>query len=559
MAPRALGALFALLAALAFATALAGGLLPKIVPGWWDGHPIVNGKVFDRKDVHVGLLSAYGCNLGGEIVCEDVHTKSDRIPVGYAELGALGLIILTAFALTRSTWKVGDLRKFLGKIVLVEVALVAGGGVALLLVGPQVIVDDHPEVNIAVPVGLGMMVFWGGVAAAGIASVIAIRLEPEPLRLKRSEPRLAQVQPQPVFDVHQMLAESHEGMRPSSPRMDRAVSPGGPLPGHAGPLVPQAPLFDAAPQLRPLYENAGFAPAPVTPPMPGHLTPMPRAAVGQMMGIPTPPPLEAVTPPHPSQPMQAQAPAQPPPSPPAPAPTAPMPAMPPLPGIPPSTRGAAPAPRTIPPPAARGKPSVPPPVRGTPLPKHPTISHAIPPPPKPDNLPAPTTLPARDSAVDVVPVTAVEIDAEAKAKAAATPTPIAIAGEATDKNMVVPPPVERTDESATVPPPLDGELGTARLRYEPDHSAPQRGSRGSQRDGGAQSQARVGAEARAPAVDEARGRSDLDRARVAATAEEDDGDDDRSDSRVPAVRGADGVGRGASAVLLRAVPHVLLR
>src|SRR5450432_1090883 len=103
MAPRALGALFALVAALAFATALASGVVPKIVPGWWDGHPTINGEVIHRKDVHVGLLGAYGCDFKG---CVDLHNEGDRIPVGYGELAALGLIVMTAFALMRSAWKI---------------------------------------------------------------------------------------------------------------------------------------------------------------------------------------------------------------------------------------------------------------------------------------------------------------------------------------------------------------------------------------------------------------------------------------------------------------------
>ena len=48
MAPRALGALFALVAALAFATAFVGGLVPTTIPGWWDGHPTVQGKEIER-------------------------------------------------------------------------------------------------------------------------------------------------------------------------------------------------------------------------------------------------------------------------------------------------------------------------------------------------------------------------------------------------------------------------------------------------------------------------------------------------------------------------------
>src|SRR4051812_39700981 len=110
MAPRALGALFALVAALCFATALAGGVLPKSVPSWWDGHPVVEGKAFDRKAIHVGLLGAYGCNLGETVQCQELSTGGKLDIVGIAELAALGLIAVTGVLLAFSAWKVGDRR-----------------------------------------------------------------------------------------------------------------------------------------------------------------------------------------------------------------------------------------------------------------------------------------------------------------------------------------------------------------------------------------------------------------------------------------------------------------
>jgi hypothetical protein len=292
MAPRALGALFALVAALCFTGAMAGAVVPKLGLGWWDGPPTVETKVIERKAIHVGLLGAYGCNLGETVVCQELSTGGSLDVIGLAELAALGLIIITTFILMRSAWKIGDHRKLLGKLVLIEVALVSAGGAVILVLGPDIKANQHVEV----PLGLGMMLFWGGVASAGLASVIALRLEPEPLRLRTSLPQIAAATAPTAYDVRELLREDHESVRPAVP-----PSPGGNLAGpsgHLGPHQSSPPLFEQAPQLRPLYDMQQAPPTPVAPPLPTRgPTPMPRAAVGQHFGIPTPPPLETPTPP----------------------------------------------------------------------------------------------------------------------------------------------------------------------------------------------------------------------------------------------------------------------
>jgi len=280
MAPRAFGALLALVAALLFATALAGGLVPTIVPGWWDGHPIVEGKVRELKVIHVGLLDAQGCNLGEEVKCEPLDTNHRLEPLSYGELGALGIGSLTMLLLALSAWKVGDRRKGLAKVALIEVLVIGAGAAAIFFIrGP----DLDVQIRLGLPVNLGLFAAAGGCGAGFLASLIARKIEPEPLRLKSSEPRLAhpQHQQQPAFDVRELLRDSQHRMAPMPP------SPGGPLPGPSGPLggqmqTPsgghvhgaQQPLFETAPQLRPLYDlhaaQSGFA---------------------------MPPPLEAVTPP----------------------------------------------------------------------------------------------------------------------------------------------------------------------------------------------------------------------------------------------------------------------
>ena len=86
MAKRALGALFALAAALAFVVAIASS-------AFWSGHPIVNGRPITAKDVHVGLLGAEGCNTGGDGSCEAVDIGGARTLFA-VPLGLIGVVIM---------------------------------------------------------------------------------------------------------------------------------------------------------------------------------------------------------------------------------------------------------------------------------------------------------------------------------------------------------------------------------------------------------------------------------------------------------------------------------
>ncbi|MEO8841965.1 MAG: hypothetical protein ABI591_30055 [Kofleriaceae bacterium] len=489
MAPRAFGALFALVAALAFAIAFAGGLVPTTVPGWWDGHPTVQGKQLERKSIHVGLLEAHGCNHGEEVVCEIVPTGHTLDVVGIAELAALGLGIVTALMAAFSMWKLGDRRKFLGKLLLVEVVLIGGGAGAIFFHGP----DLKFTMQVGIPVGIGLYSVVGGAALALFGSIIAMRLEPEPLRLKTSEQRIPQPhQTQPAFDVRELLRDNQQGMRVSQPHM-MPPGPGGPLPGPQGPLgAPMAPqhhpmnpapghqpLFESAPHLRPLYDmqNAGAAPNPLPPQMPTRApTPVSRSAMGDMLGIAMPPPLEAPTPgPRRASDFQAGdsaavhapiAPYSPPrsieqtadlerqsqstldPDPFEPPPRAPQfnesPTTPRFGNTPPENAAARAARVAAMPRAAR--PSAPPRVAAS---KHPTLAMAVP--------PMPNVEPAE-------PSTAVEIDAEAKARSRAAKS----APKEWPSDLAMTMPVDRhsasafdhTDESVIAPPLARGDHAT---------------------------------------------------------------------------------------------------
>src|SRR5512135_3596329 len=110
MASRALGAILAVLAALTLAAALASPVITRDLPAWWDGHPNVDGKTFERMDVHVGLLGAERCFDGGAN-CTSLEPSATFQAIGYGEVGATGLAALCSLLLAVSVWRVGDRRK----------------------------------------------------------------------------------------------------------------------------------------------------------------------------------------------------------------------------------------------------------------------------------------------------------------------------------------------------------------------------------------------------------------------------------------------------------------
>ncbi len=409
MAPRAFGALLALVAALLFMASLAGAIAPTKVPAWWDGHPTVNAKTYEHKAIHVGLLGASGCNLGENVTCDSLETGALMQPIGIAELAALGILTLTTFALLVSIWRIGERRKRLGRVVVIEVLIAAAIAGAWFALGPDI---KAGTATVSVPIGFGLYAFGGGAAAALIAGVLARFVEREPLRLKTSRRMPAPPPPLEVltaFDVRE-LAQAPRPSQPAIPPTPAYSAIPTPLPGpppapvgtgphapigrppmampppitgpHAPinphvapppPPQPQAqPLFDHAPQLRPLYDmaNVGVVPAPPPPRLPDRPpTPVPRASLAETSEFPknTPkPPPPAATPPARTKAAS----------------------LPPMRQVAPPSRQTNAAPERS-------------------MSKQPTIAHAIP--------PMPSMVPAR-AETDPEPSTAVEIDAEAKAK-----------------------------------------------------------------------------------------------------------------------------------------------
>jgi hypothetical protein len=408
MASRAVGALFGLAAVILFAVSIASPKVTPIVPAWWDGHPSIEGKTYDRMDVHVGLVGAARC-FDGAANCTPVDVDSTFQTVGLAELALAGLAELFAILLTISIWRIGDRRKLLARLALGASVLAGAGSAALVLIGPEIHASDQGRsLAIVVPLGPGLFMFWGALAATGVAAVLALRIQREPLRLKPSLARMP-IEPQP--DVRQIVRE--------------------------------------VPQLRPLYEVQGAAP--VAPPvqMPTRApSPVPRESMRALAGIDTPPPapspraaLEHVAAPRSQSDRADSQPIEPPPPlmkrpseplPPLRVPTVPDAPLRPKTQLPPRPKPPMPAP---PPLARASQPKIgrkTPPAGDKPIPdqvpERKTIAHAIPPPPTPDDMPPPPKLSAKAArlATDIdgrletgmretEAVTAVEVDAEAKA------------------------------------------------------------------------------------------------------------------------------------------------
>jgi hypothetical protein len=488
MASRAVGALLGLAAVILFAVSIASPKVTPKLPAWWDGHPSVEGKTYDRMDVHVGLLGASRC-FDGDQNCTDLEIDSTFQAIGYGELGLAGVTLLVAILLTVSIWRVGDRRKGVAKLALVVGMLCAAGTAVLVLVGPDLHATDRGRsLAIEVPIGLGLMLFWGALAAMGAASVVALRLEREPLRLKPSLVRMASEQPP----------------GPES------------LPMMSAPLSPSNgnPLFEGAPQLRPLYDVQGAAPVAPHVQMPSRApTPLPRDSMRALAGLDTPPAaqplagrsaLEHSAAPRSASDRPDSGPIEPPPPPMRPAEPPMRPSEPPPPLRVPTIPDGPLRPKTMPP--ARGKlpPVAPPPPafapprasqpkigRKTPLagdkaipekvPEKKTIAHAIPPPPTSDDMPAPAKLAAKDARLrtDVDPrletgmretdaITAVEVDAEAKAAFVALERQRQLATRHAAETAQM---IEGSDTGVEVglPPPPTGDVGdhTDQLASEP--------------------------------------------------------------------------------------------
>ena len=446
MTARAFGALLAFVAAILFTASLVSPKVWTNGPALWDGHPKVAGHEISRKDAHVGVFGAVGCDDHG---CQPLEVESTIEMISFAELAVTALAIGFSIVLGLTALKMSERRKAIAGLVIGLSLFVACGAGALIYLGPGLKTTQTVEV----PLGLGAFVFGGAVLASLVGSIFVLTTRPEPLLLKSHLPPPVEATRAPPVDVREILREQGDALRPAALGPEPVL--GGRNVGGTTPLG--GSLFDAAPQLKPLYEAQGQSSPPppqlVMPTRPP--TPIPRARVAAIAGLETPPP-EVGKPPQPAIAKSGTI------------------------GGPPKSDGRPKPPSLPPPPPGSGERKKPPSLaplpkpaqmmaavgRQTPIsgekpipdiprddkpqeirspqaparlerpyrPSQPTISHAVPPPPTVEVLPAPG-VPARatgrldtdaDDSLDEAmretdAITAVEIDAEAKANAKAEP------------------------------------------------------------------------------------------------------------------------------------------
>ncbi len=301
---------------------LAAGLLAFAIatPWWWSGHPTIDDHYLNRKSAHIGLITASQCNFadGADTLCKHLTIRGTLKPLKFVQLGITGLLALTMIGLGLSRGR----RKGFAKLAMIAVIGATVMGIVLLVVGPEL----KPKSTTSMPFGASFILFFIGSGLSIVGAVLGLLPPPRPrplgwapmLQPPMPQPPMPQPPmpqpppqgpPQPAFDVQALLAE--DALRPTAlgpaPVLGQpAQSPGGALPGPAGPLVPpdQNPLFQSAPQLRPLYEssgNGGFVPPAPAVQFPARgPTPMPHAAVQALVGDERPP--TAPPPPSPPQP-----------------------------------------------------------------------------------------------------------------------------------------------------------------------------------------------------------------------------------------------------------------
>ncbi|GEM_PF-5661715 len=285
MSPRLIGAVLASVAATLLVVSMAASAL-------WAGHPSVDGREIEKKTVYIGLLGGQGCNTGGDGTCVDINLSDTFTAVSYVQLGTSSLFVLVALLLALTAFKNAQSRKSISKAAIAVALLCVAVVLAQILIGPSIKADQH---EVSVPIGYGMFLFLGAIVAVVVAGILAPKDDP-PMSLRAPrQPALPPAPQAPQIDVLALMQE--DAIRPAAP-----VSPGGMLPGPAGPLgagtAPTSPLFNAAPQLRPLFEQPPtpyvappfVPPAPRPAPTPPTSMPVNRADTAQDPVMPAPPP-----------------------------------------------------------------------------------------------------------------------------------------------------------------------------------------------------------------------------------------------------------------------------
>ena len=308
MSSRLSGAILALAAATLLAISIVGS-------AWWDGHPVSPTRTYTQI-AHVGLHGARLCLVDGADLetCKDAPTHSVFGPIGYAELVACGLLVISALGVGILTLRRSEDRK--------TFALLAIGGALLADALALGLVVIGPTSEATIPYGHGLYLFFIGSTLAIVGAVLARRPfpafvlaparqpiavafpAPVPMPLSQQQP----VQPPPTVEPPPPV-QPPPPPPPVLPRPPLAPppSPGGSLAGPAGPLgapahaesfrapFPPAPKF---PPRAPLPQRAQpvSRPAPFSRPLPAPKSTTQPPPIAR--SAPTaPPPLEAPTPP----------------------------------------------------------------------------------------------------------------------------------------------------------------------------------------------------------------------------------------------------------------------
>ncbi|TMQ28100.1 MAG: hypothetical protein E6J90_00995 [Deltaproteobacteria bacterium] len=259
MSSRVTGAGFALIAVALLAVSIA---TPAVLPAplsLFAGHPTVAAHTRTKQEVYVGFFTAELCNSGGDGNCTYGDATAGFRILGYAELGATGLLALSSVALALLTLRKSERRKTVAWAVWTSGALALVGAGAMILYGP------FSEAS--VPIGIGMALHGAGILVAMVAGLFAVR-PPPPLRLRvadRSKQPAALPSAQ-AFD--RRAARSDDLFRPGQHGPESRFGPDGrgrPAPaafdGDAdpqshGPGPAERAGISPTPQLRPLYDAA---------------------------------------------------------------------------------------------------------------------------------------------------------------------------------------------------------------------------------------------------------------------------------------------------------------
>lgn len=297
MSSRVAGAGLALTAVALLAVSIATPIVLPAQLSLFAGHPTVAGHVRETQEVYVGYYAAQLCNSGGDGTCKSGEATTAFRLIGYAELGATGLLAGLSVGLALLALRRSERRKLFASLLWAAGALALAGAGALVLVGPF-----H---GASAPPGLGIALHGAGILAAMIAGVLARRRSP-PIRLRvadRGSQPITALPTAQAFAMRQAPSGASPASRPYPMARDPfADPPARPTAADSEPgSDPFAPTYHTAErlpfggssQLRPLYEAApiqggtgGLLPIerpamPMQPP-----APVPRAAILGAPGTP---------------------------------------------------------------------------------------------------------------------------------------------------------------------------------------------------------------------------------------------------------------------------------